>query len=252
MTNLWVFGDSFVSDKNHWYYYNKQGDKWICPDWHWPRQLGCKLGAETVAGASLPGVSNEWIGYQISEYLNKNKFQKDDYIVVVSTSIHRRWFIQEHPSLGNLYVNNMSKLVPSRTYKAIELYKEEFTEQHEKLSEIYYQWFLTWVREILKPYKFCLLPGFESTRLHHVPNDWGMVQAEEAEFKNRADDKWMQEKIWDGSDKRLGHFSRCNHDILSDKIAKYFKTGELVNFQTDFKKSLFTCEQDLIDYKIDA
>ena len=59
MSNLWVFGDSFVSDKNHWYYYNKKGSEWICPDWHWPRQLGCKLGAETVAGASLPGVSNE-------------------------------------------------------------------------------------------------------------------------------------------------------------------------------------------------
>tara|TARA_B100001287_G_scaffold276744_1_gene289127 strand:- start:7916 stop:8671 length:756 start_codon:yes stop_codon:yes gene_type:complete len=250
VSNLWVFGDSFVSDKNHWYFYNEKGGEWKCPDWHWPRQLCTKLGTESVAGASLPGVSNEWIGYQISEYRNKNKFKKDDYIVVVSTSIHRRWLLKE-PSLGNLYVNNLKRLLPKNTFRAVQLYQEEFTEQHEKLSEIYYEWFLTWVREILKNYKFCLLPGFDSTRLHHVPNDWGMVQAEEAEFKNCADDKWMQEKIWDGSDKRLGHFSRCNHDILSDKIAKYFKTGELVNFQTDFKRSLFTCEQDLIDYKIE-
>ena len=86
MSNLYVFGDSFVSDKNHWYSYNKRLKEWICPDWHWPRQLCVKLGTHCVTGASLPGVSNEWIGYQLLEYLNHNKFAKDDYIVVVSTS----------------------------------------------------------------------------------------------------------------------------------------------------------------------
>ena len=251
MNTLWVFGDSFASDKNHWYYYNNQRDEWKCPDWFWPNQLANKLNCDLKLTA-LPGVSNEWISHQVRTTLNKQQFQQNDFIVIVTTQPDRRWFMPQYPSLANIYINNLNKYLTRRQYKALTLYKEEFLEQHQFLSKIYYEQFLTWIHSVLKSYRYCLLPGFDSTRLHHVCNEWSMCNAEEAEFGKGADDKHLVEKIWEGADKRLCHFSKNNHAVLSDKIVKFFYKNELIDLSTGFSQKLFTCDKDLVDYTIES
>ena len=56
---------------------------------------------------------------------------------------------------------------------------------------------------------------------------------------------------WEGWDRRLSHLSECNHDVLSDKITRFFNTNELIDLSTEFKKNLFTCKQDCLDYNLD-
>ena len=109
MNTLWVFGDSFASDKNHWYYYNNQRDEWKCPDWFWPNQLANKLNCDLKLTA-LPGVSNEWISHQVRTTLNKQQFQQNDFIVIVTTqpSFGMRSSILTSPSASLMIVRRSS------------------------------------------------------------------------------------------------------------------------------------------------
>ena len=241
MSKLWTFGDSFISPENRYY------DTTHYPEWHWVFQLGKKLGVSGLSGAALPGVSNEWISYQIMQ--NINNINKDDFIVIVTTSMNRRWFIKDKPMLSNLYITNLHEHMSRDSYRAIDLYKQEFNEQHEFLSKIYYEQFLTWIRSVLEPYQYCLIPGFDATTLHHTSNNIPLVKADEGEFIDGYDRKLFA--TWEGWDRRLSHLSECNHDVLSDKITRFFNTNELIDLSTEFKKNLFTCKQDCLDYNLD-
>jgi hypothetical protein len=42
------------------------------------------------------------------------------------------------------------------------------------------------------------------------------------------------------SDLRYNHFSEVNHNILADKVIKFFNTGETVDLTSDFKTGMYT------------
>jgi hypothetical protein len=77
-----------------------------------------------------------------------------------------------------------------------------------------------------------VLPGFNS--VNGVTGT--LVDTSENEFVAAAGaQKYFDNN--DGKDPRNNHLSTENHQILADKIFKFFNAGEMIDLTTDFKKS---------------
>jgi hypothetical protein len=251
MSKLWVFGDSFATVKNSHY---KDLDDHCQPSWVWMQQVGKNLPITEARWNGLPGVSNEWIMNEIKKYTKD--FSKGDYLIVTSTHVNRRWFIKDKPDIGNIYLDNINKLVTKKQARAIHLYKETFLDQHLVLSKLYQEQFITWCYSFAHTLglNLCLLPAFDENPFFlHIKQYPGniinsLVGVDEAEFVGRADKKYNLFHIWNGMDRRLCHLSEPNHTVLAQKIVKFFKYGEIIDLQNGFERNLFENEQDLINY----
>jgi hypothetical protein len=253
MTNLWLFGDSFATVRNL-NYHDLTDDK--MPQWVWMQQVARNLPIDTAHWCGLPGVSNEWIMNEIKKYTKD--FNKGDYLIVTSTHINRRWFIKDKPDLGNIYLDNLNKLVTKKQARALKEYKETFLDQHLVLSKLYQEQFLAWCYSFAHTLglKLCLLPAFdENPFFMHIKQYPGniansLVGVDEAEFVGRADKKYdLFHACEVAVDRRLCHMSEPNHTVLAQKIFKFFKYGEIIDLQNGFERNLFKNEQDVISYR---
>ena len=254
MSNIWFFGDSFATVKN--FHYPDLDDNCM-PNWVWMQQVARNLNVKGAGFRGLPGVSNEWIMHEVRK--NSNQMQPTDYIVIVSTHINRRWFIKEKPQYSNIYLDNINDLVSKKEAKAIKMYKETFLDQHLVLSTLYQEQFIAWCYNFaqVKNLRLCLIPAFDETPFYlHVehytdPNIINcLVGVDEREFVGKADKKYnLLKNVWAGSDRRLCHMSEHNHTVLAQKVVRFFKYNEKLDFQNGFHQDLFKDKQDLIDYR---
>ena len=72
----------------------------------------------------------------------------------------------------------------------------------------------------------CLLPGFGVTTSHDITGKICLSVVEKDEFVQLRDKPIF--------DKRINHLSEPNHDILADKVYKFFKEGKIIDLSTDF------------------
>ena len=254
MSKLWVFGDSFATVKNSHY---KNLDDHCQPSWVWMQQVGKNLPITEARWNGLAGVSNEWIMNEIKKYTKD--FSKGDYLIVTSTHINRRWFIKDKPDMGNIYLDNINKLVTKKQARALKEYKETFLDQHLVLSKLYQEQFLAWCYSVAQStgVRLCLLPAFDETIWHyHIKSHSAIANCltgvDEREFSSLEGENykyaWLS-KIWKGVDPRLCHLSEPNHTVLAQKIVKFFKYGEIIDLQNGFERDLFKNEQDIISYR---
>ena len=221
MNTLWIFGDSFVSPLN------KSYDKDYFPDYAWTKQLANKLNLNLRIEA-LPGVSNQWISIRIKEYFDK--IEQSDSVIVVTTQPNRHWIIKDLPRMSNIFQNNFQKYITKKQYTAITSYVAQFADRHDFLSQIHYEWFLQWCRSTLSDKsKLCLIPGFDSTRLHDVCNSASLFDIDQNEFGDRKNQGMY--------DKRINHLSEVNHNVLAYKVENFFKNNEGIDLDNGFHKN---------------
>ena len=222
MNTLWVFGDSFVSP------INKNYDIDYFPDWVWTKQLAYKLNLNLKICA-LPGISNQWISQEVTKHYDQ--IQPGDKVVVVTTHHNRTWLIKDHPEFSNIFSNNISNYdrhLSKHQISTINKYVEHFAEQHDFISDIHYEWFLSWIRTKLSPKVIlCLLPGFGVTSSHDITGKICLGVVEKNEFVE------LQNKP--KFDKRINHLSEYNHKILADKVYDFFKTDKKIDLGTGFE-----------------
>lgn len=242
MKTGWFFGDSFlVGASLHW-------ESETIPNWFWPTQVGNNI-SELYDGrfVAMPGVSNEWIMNSMKQY--ESDMKPNDYLIVVSTSKDRRWFIEDKPHVSNLHINSLGSMVTKKQHRALTYYLEEFYDQHNKLSELYEEQFLIWCRWFANKnnLKLCLLPGFAHTDLHTSVNGT-LFEIDKDEFINDTLRIDLFLKLWNGRDRRIGHLHEDNHTVLAQKIVRYFKYNEPIDLYTGFRTKIFNTEEDIINY----
>lgn len=219
MSKLWIFGDSFVSPLN------KNYDKNYFPDWSWTKQLAKKLDLELKLVAS-PGISNQWISQEVTKHYDQ--MQPGDFVVVVTTQQNRTWLIKDHPEFSNIFSGQFDKHLPKKQCSAINSYIEQFAEQHDFISNIHYEWFLSWIRtKLSSKVMLCLLPGFGTTTSHDIIGKICLSVVEKNEFIKLQDKPMF--------DKRINHLSEYNHGILADKVYKFFKENKEIDLSTEFE-----------------
>jgi len=231
MSILWIFGDSFASARNK----NFPAGP---PDYQWSLQLAKKLNCDEVKIEALPGVSNEWIFKQIKD--NESTINmRSDKIVVITTASDRLWLIKDQPSLANIHMTNLKKLITRSQYKAIESYLVEFGNMHEELSVQRYEQFLLWLNSL--PYMKCILPGFDATSYHNIVNGNlnTLCSIDEAEWISTDSKYKYMRKTSTLDDFRINHLSESNHNVLAEKIYQYFVTGKPVDLSTGFATNLY-------------
>tara|TARA_B100001057_G_scaffold125036_1_gene123726 strand:+ start:389 stop:1066 length:678 start_codon:yes stop_codon:yes gene_type:complete len=220
MSKLWIFGDSFVSPLN------KNYDKDYYPDWTWTKQLAYKLQSDLKI-AALPGISNQWISKEVTKHYDQ--MQPGDFVVVVTTQQNRTWLIKDHPEFSNIFANShhFDKFLTKKQCSAVNSYIEQFAEQHDFISNIHYEWFLSWIRtKLSSKVMLCLLPGFGTTTSHDITGKICLSVVEKNEFAQLQDKPMF--------DKRINHLSEHNHKILADKVYKFFKENEKIDLSTEF------------------
>ena len=219
MSKLWIFGDSFVSPLN------KNYDKNYFPDWTWTKQLAEKLDLELKLVAS-PGISNQWISQEVTKHYDQ--MQPGDFVVVVTTQQNRTWLIKDRPEFSNIFAGQFDKHLPKKQCSAINSYIEQFAEQHDFISNIHYEWFLSWIRtKLSSKVMLCLLPGFGTTTSHDIIGKICLSVVEKNEFVQLQDKPMF--------DKRISHLSEYNHGILADKVYKFFKENKEIDLSTEFE-----------------
>lgn len=230
MSTLWIFGDSFASARNKNF---PDGP----PDYIWSLQLAKKLNCDELKIEALPGVSNEWIFKQIK--INEFKIQRSDKVVVITTASDRIWLIKDQPSLANIHMTNLKKLITRPQYKAIESYLIEFGDMHKELSMQRYEQFLLWLNNL--PYMKCILPGFDATPYHNIVNGSPdtLCSVDEAEWTSAESKYEHLRKPGVLDDFRINHLSEPNHNVLAEKIYQHFITGKPVDLSTGFTTNLY-------------
>lgn len=230
MSTLWIFGDSFASAINKNF---PDGP----PDYLWSMQLAEKLKCTQLKIEALPGVSNEWIFKQIK--VNQSQIQQSDKVVIITTACDRIWLIKDKPSLANIHMTNLKKLITRPQYKAVESYLVEFGDMHRELSMQRYEQFLLWLNTL--PYTKCILPGFDATPYHSVVNGNPdtLCTVDEAEWTSTKSKYEYLRKPGVHDDFRINHLSESNHNVLSEKIYQHFITGKPVDLSTGFTTNLY-------------
>jgi hypothetical protein len=215
---LWLFGDSFTSQAIN----NSEQ----C----WPNLLATKLGISEYENFAECGVSNDWIFYMLTS--NINNLEVDDFVVVQTTQKHRQWFFENQPTIANYWIKDFSKFVTAEQSLAVDKYVEHL--QTDKLDDVRWVQFSLALERLaqLLPVNMLVLPGFNSvngvigTLVDTSENEFVTANGAQKYFDNN-----------DGKDPRNNHLSTENHQILVDKIFKFFNAGEMIDLTTDFKKS---------------
>ena len=227
MKKLWIFGDSYGV-------HVAQDPKKITP-WFWAYALAKKLKCDTYKNHCQMGVSNEYIQHLIKE--NQDNISKDDYVIVITTSIMRRWFFEDKPFVSNFYINNFNECVTPEEYESVRRYVVHLN--NPKLNDIYFESFLGWLHynSIKNDWNMIVLPGFESDGypISFKYNVTGsLFDICSNEFYSEKDSIWFNNVYSNKRDKRAGHLLKDNHKILCNKIYKTFVNNIDLDLQTGF------------------
>lgn len=218
MAKLWIFGDSFAMPLPT----DSKFDSW-------PLQVARKLGVEASMNFAMPGVSNDYIFYQLTEHLNST--EKGDFIIIQTTNKNRQWFFED-PVLCNYNIRDIDKFITKDQSRALKEYILHL--QKDGLDEVRYLQFslaLERVVQLMPHARFLILPGFHQT--HGV--EGSLIQVCDSEFVN-PDAVTTYYNAHDGKDPRNNHLSRNNHNKLTEKIIDFFNSGKMLDLTVDFEK----------------
>lgn len=242
---LYVFGDSFSHDikdfnsSNEMRNSQKEFPEFIPIKNNWVNLVAEKLtGTTEQVNDSMAGCANEFIFHRLM--MRMPEIKEGDYVIVCFTSESRRWLVERCPHLCN-WAN--SKIDPGveggvtkEEHAAIEQYAR-YLHSDMAANAIYNSviWATVHAATNLEPLgvKVLLLPGF-----HPINGVYGTLT--EASFSEFDSDKTRFKFYKKTNDSRWNHFSNENHQILADKVCKFFTDFEPVDLTTGFKTSIYT------------
>lgn len=231
---LWVFGDSYSVDstfmKN-----NPDYSQFIWePDNCWVEKLAEKLYGDKHQRKIFAeyGVSNDWIFHSVTEQFDNIK--PNDYVIVQLSSSSRKWFFEDRPKCSNILSTafRVGEDISKEEDKAIKMYGKYL--HNLNLDDIIYKSYVLSLEYIAlffrqNDVKMIVLPGFHD--VNGVKGNLGDIC-----FNEFADEK-SRTMFYDGGtvDPRMNHITPDNHEILAEKIYRFFEHGETVDLTSGFK-----------------
>ena len=214
MSNVWVFGDSYVVDHGL--------------DWQWYKQYA-RMKNKTAHAMADYGVANSWISMQLYEYHHNNHIQPGDTVIVVTTHCIRHWFLWDHPNISNY--QNMMNLDPAYfgitkdQIRAVEYYYKHIQSGYQ--DAFLYDSNTAWLNHYAEKFAgmdvdTILIQGWNNaTDVKHkgsIPIEGCLFESVcSMEFKDQKRmDEWYYRDI---PDQRVNHMMRDNHTVLAEALA---------------------------------
>ena len=227
MSNLWIFGDSYTKHSQ-----SNQEDFWTF-------KLAKKLGVETYHNWSQYGASNEYISAGFIDH--SANINQDDYLVFIITWKGRHWFFEDHPELANLNTMHNNKIIEKKygknTVKAIEYY-ERYLES-DRIHNVNLNWYYGYLNFVETHFpKTLIIPAFDNG-FHRSINyqvDGNLFPIGSSEYETPQTAKKIFEKNWGSLDRRAGHMSNENHEILAEKVYQTFTNNIPLDLYYGFEK----------------
>lgn len=233
MSKLWIFGDS--------YGVHVEQDPKAVNKWFWAYQLAQKLKCEYYDNRSQMGVANDYIQHMIMEA--ETEITPEDYVVVITTSTARKWFIQDKPWVSNFYINNLEEHTSPEFVSAVKQYMLHLYNPDTEI--IKFHQLLGWIHYITDKNKWNLIviPGFEEAGYpisHNYQVKGSLFDVCKNEFKSADDAGWYYNIHCKGRDKRSGHLLKVNHNVLVEKIFNAFTKNEPIDLNVGFAEGLIS------------
>lgn len=251
MSKIIVLGDSFAELRPD-------------QDYLWQKQLTKKFKKDLV-NIAHNGASSEWMMLKISEYLEAN-LEQDDFLIVIVPFWERVCIWPEHPDFNanfpleathSDWTNCVDELPPfiserMKTHsleerKAFESYFKYLKNDQLVLTKTAAM--LNWVNNI--SYNLDKKPLIlDSHRfIEHYPVNLNNCTVAKGNLfsicaKEFESEKAFKEYTNSGpfNDFRTGHFSECNHSVMTDKIYDYFTNGITPDLSKDFFEKIIQKE----------
>jgi len=230
---LWVFGDSFSR------YFKSQPDTWVA-------RTASVLG-HNVKAYSRPVEPMEHLFYKFNE--NRNNFKEGDVIIFTLTNLDRRWFWRDQ--IFKVYYEYSEEETSS-----VEQY-QKYLNHFDELHLVYLTNFLYNLHTITKKLGIHTIVianfmdydrYFEGIHKKFPLFYFGqgtMGEASGKEWKRDLLSEINANMVWlERKDKRLNHFTRSNHILISDKIIDNVKNKTPINFREGLKF-------DFLDYELE-
>lgn len=252
MSKLWVFGDSFVLEKNKHYNFTNS------VDWAWHKQIAKKLKCEEIRVVGEWGISNEFLMHLIME--NKHLISKDDYVIIITTQIGRQWLLEKFPEYANISglfhsdlirKQGLSKLSKKQNKAMANYLIELYPDNSITVGHLFLESFLCWIgcqAEIFNWGQTFVMSGFESQQLHHTRVS--LYDLEMTEFADHSVKQYFLDQ-GEGVDRRIMHLSKPSHDWLADKIVEWYETKWKpdVDWNLPDVELLFPDKQSVLDWQ---
>jgi len=232
---LWVTGDSFsFSEPNDdnprvWFY-----------------KVSSDLGMD-MKNYSIFGSSQDWSWEGINRL--RTTVTPEDQLLIVMTHPSRYWFFQDNPGATNIHIADIDRVIEPEQLKAAEYYIRHI--QRVQLDSLQLEHRLGWLNHLVTHHgwrKPLILLAFEQY-IEDKSLYPGLIFAKGC-LNDIADGEPSGPKTFEyrsglfkGRDPRYNHMCLSNHDILSDKIKRFFETGEEIDLSTGFVQDLITKEK---------
>jgi hypothetical protein len=229
---MWVFGDSF---SRHFKY---QPETWV--------ERTSKIIGQEVKAFSRPVVPLEHIFYKFNE--KRNDIKTNDIIIYTLTNLDRRWF----------WKNQLFKVFyewDENETRAVNYY-QRFLTNFNDVHEVYLINFLYNLHALTKKlnlhtivianfsdYDMLLEDASKKFPLFHFSKGPLSIAADlewKKEVFRNADVEWFMRQ-----DKRLNHFTKANHILISDKIIDNIKNKTSINFTQGLKTNFL--DDDMLE-----
>ena len=241
MSNLWVFGDSYTQ--------HSQSNQENC----WTFQVAKKLGVKTYHNWSQYGVSNEYISEGFTRH--SNEITQDDFLIFIITWKSRHWFFEDRPEVSNL--NMMSNGVIYKEYgKQYEQAVKHFEKylDSERLANIKLNWYYGYLNFVESHFPNTLIiPGFDNDfhRAFNFQVNGNLYPIGASEFETPKIGETIFKKKWGSLDRRVGHMTNINHEILAEKVYQTFITKAPLDLYNGFEKEFINLSNYKDYYTID-
>lgn len=229
---LWIFGDSYATIPKEDYEINKE--------WYWIPSLADKLGHHNFYNIAHNGAANEWSYYNFVNNLHLIN-PKEDSIIFITTQVHRQWFFTDNIGVSNHYMSGIENYVDKDRVTAIRYYQKYLSDNPQ--DHIRAQWLLYSLFYIKqrKDLNLIILPGFREDELDYGDSIGSLFDVCINEVKGKTIEswnKWLTNKKNLGSDPRVGHLSKQNHKVLTNKLYNTFVNKSLLDLSTGFEEEI--------------
>jgi hypothetical protein len=229
MRKLWLFGDSYGIPLNR------------NINWWWPLQVAKTLNCQLILNKCVLGAANDYTQYMIME--NQKLISSNDIVIVFSTSIDRKWFFKDHPYAGNFFCSNLEELVGTDKSIAVKEYVTHL--MNNEAIYINFHQFLGWIHYITDKnhWNLLVISGFEEKGYpisHKYEVEGSLYDVCQNEFFSDNDRNWYYSVYCKGRDKRAGHLTKNNHDVLAKKVYETFKFSKKLDLNTEFHQKVIS------------
>lgn len=221
---VWLFGGSYADMVNEPEFIDQ-----------WGHQLGYP-----IQSLALGGTSTDYIYEKFNEV--RDQIDHDDIVIVVLTSLDRRWFVRDDPA-NSPWIHHVKNKRYNRHYteavKSYLLYLEHREIYKSYLTNFFYNLHDLTIKKnlhtiIMKSFSFDRI-SFKEFPQFHVAKGC-LYKVSENEFDLQFSKKYPE--LVKGNDIRTNHMIKSNHKVLANKITRNIKKKSPIDLNRGFVKGV--------------